>query len=109
MSERSHRVSLGKSPKRDNYVITPDSYITSGNHQSQAGNDRGALAAYDLAVRCDPGYARAYNYRGSFKYARLGDILGAIADCDAAIHLDPNYAIAYANRGLLRYSNRQGG
>ena len=54
-------------------------------------------------VRIAPSYARAYNYRGSFKYASLGDLQGAIADFDSAIRYDPDYAIAHANRGLLRY------
>ena len=71
-----------RSSKRDNDVVTPDSYITTalrracafGNYQSQSGNYERALAAYDCAVRLDPSYARAYNYRGSFKYASLGDI-----------------------------------
>ena len=57
-----------RSSKRDNDVISPDRYIAIGNQQSQIGNERGALAAYDRAVRLDPRYARAYNYRGSFKY-----------------------------------------
>ena len=92
-----------RSAGRDNYVITPDSYITIGNHQSQSGNYPSALAAYNCAVRLDPSYAKSYNYRGSFKYANLGDIQGALADFDLAIGFDPDYAVAHANRGLLRY------
>ena len=91
-----------RASERDNYFIQPDDYIALGNRQSQIGNDFGALAAYDRAVSLAPNYAKAYNYRGSFKFARLGDIQGAIADFDAAIGYDPNYAVAYANRGLLR-------
>jgi tetratricopeptide (TPR) repeat protein len=71
--------------ERDNYLLTPDRYIAIGNRQSQIGNDLGALAAYDLAVGIAPNYARAYDYRGSFKYANLGDIQGALADYDLAI------------------------
>ena len=92
-----------RSSKRDNDVISPDRYIAIGNRQSQIGNERGALAAYDRAVRLAPGYARAYNYRGAFKNASLKDIQGAVADFDSAVRCDPDYAVAYANRGLLRY------
>jgi tetratricopeptide (TPR) repeat protein len=92
-----------RSSERDQGVMTPDSYIAIGNRQSQIGNDLGALAAYDRAVRLAPSYARAYNYRGSFKYAYLRDIQGAVADFDSAIRYDLDYAVAYANRGLLRY------
>ena len=94
MSDRSHRVSKGKSSEGGSYVITPDSYIAIGNRQSQIGNDLGALAAYDRAVSLAPNYAKAYNYRGSFKFARLGDIAGAIADFNCAISYDPDYAVA---------------
>jgi tetratricopeptide (TPR) repeat protein len=100
-----------KLPKHGGRIITADDYISTalrrvrafGNRQSQIGNDRGALAAYDRAVRQAPSYARAYNYRGSFRYAKLRDIQGAIVDFDSAVRCDPDYAIAYANRGLLRY------
>ena len=92
-----------RSSERGSYVITPDSYIAIGNRQSQIGNERGALAAYNRAVGIAPDYARAYNYRGSFKYAKLRDIQGAVADFDSAVRYDPDYAVAYANRGLLRY------
>jgi tetratricopeptide (TPR) repeat protein len=92
-----------KLPEQRDYTISPDLYIAIGNRQSQIGRDFDALAAYDRAVRLAPNYARAYNYRGSFKYARLGDLQGAIADFDSAIGYDPDYATAYANRGLLRY------
>jgi tetratricopeptide (TPR) repeat protein len=71
--------------EREQGVVTPDSYIAIGNRQSQIGNERGALAAYDRAVGIAPGYARAYNYRGSFKYAKLRDIQGAIVDFDSAV------------------------
>jgi tetratricopeptide (TPR) repeat protein len=93
-----------RSSKRDYDVVTPDRYIALGNRQSQIGNDLGALAAYDRAVSLAPNYAKAYNYRGSFKFARLGDIQGAIADFDSAIRYDPDYAVAYANRGLISVS-----
>jgi tetratricopeptide (TPR) repeat protein len=92
-----------KLPEQHDLIIASDDYIALGNRQSQIGNERGALAAYDRAVCLAPGYARAYNYRGSFMYASLRDIQGALVDFDSAIRHDPDYAIAYANRGLLRY------
>jgi tetratricopeptide (TPR) repeat protein len=92
-----------KLPEQCGYIITPDCYIAFGNRQFQLGNYPSALAAYERAVRIAPSYARAYNYRGSFKYASLGDVGGAIADFDSAIRYDPDYAIAHANRGVIRY------
>jgi hypothetical protein len=80
-------------PERRGCLFDADGNIAIGNRQSQIGHDASALAAYDFpkgtlrerAVRLDPHYARADNYRGSFKFARLGDIQGAIADFDSAI------------------------
>ena len=91
-----------RSSKRDNDVISPDRYIAIGNRQSQIGNERGALAAYDRAVRLAPGYARAYNYRGTLKHQELAERLGALVDYDRAISLAPNLAAAYFARSLLK-------
>ena len=68
--------------KFDRYppAVSPDCYIAIGNRQSQLGNYPSALAAYDRAITIAPSYARAYNYRGSFRYAKLGDIQGAMVD-----------------------------
>ena len=66
-------------------TVSADCYIAIGNRQSQLGNYPSALAAYDRAITIAPSYARAYNYRGSFRYAKLGDIQGALVDFDAAI------------------------
>jgi tetratricopeptide (TPR) repeat protein len=63
----------------------PDCYIAIGNRQSQLGNYPSALAAYDKAITVAPAYGRSYNYRGSFRYAKLGDIQGAMADFNLAI------------------------
>jgi hypothetical protein len=69
-----------RASERDNDLIQPDDYIELGNRQSHIGNALGALAAYDRAVCLAPSYADAYNYRGSFKFAHLGDIQGATAE-----------------------------
>jgi hypothetical protein len=77
-----------RASERDNYLTQPDDYIELGNRQSQVGNALGALAAYDFpkgtlrdrSVSLAPSYADAYNYRGSFKFAHLGDIQGATAE-----------------------------
>jgi tetratricopeptide (TPR) repeat protein len=77
--------------------------IELGNQHYRTGKYALALTAYNRAIDFDPDYAKAHNYRGSFRYAQLGDIQGALTDFDRAIDLDPDYAVAYANRGLLKY------
>jgi len=62
------------------------------------GRMQDSIAAYSLAVRLDPTFARAYVNRGNVLY-RLGQHIRAIQDSDEAIRLDPQRAIAYSNRG----------
>jgi cytochrome c-type biogenesis protein CcmH/NrfG len=53
-----------KLPKQDDHTTISDNYILIGNQQSKKGDNRGALVAYERAIRLSPRYARAYNYRG---------------------------------------------
>ena len=57
-----------------------------------------AIQDYDEAIRLNPEFTQAYNYRG-FAYDNLGQHQRAIQNFDEAIRLDPKLAPAYANRG----------
>ncbi len=69
-----------------------------GDRRASTGDLSRALADYDEAIRLDPRYPHAYNYRGMV-YAFRGDADRAFADYDEAIRLAPRYAHAYLNRG----------
>ena len=57
-----------------------------------------AFAEFDEAIRLNPGYAEAYDGRGS-AYLNLGEPERAIEDYSDAIRLNPQLAVAYYNRG----------
>jgi tetratricopeptide (TPR) repeat protein len=65
----------------------------------QAGRYADALAAFDEAIRQQPGLAPAYTNRGAAR-ARLGDFDGARADFARALELSPRDAEVYYNRGI---------
>jgi tetratricopeptide (TPR) repeat protein len=69
--------------------------------KSNSGDNKGAIADLNIAIRLDPQLDNAYNNRGSAK-SKLGENKGAISDYDLAIRLNPQYAGAYANRGLVK-------
>ena len=81
---------------------TAEDYYNSGVAKQKAGDLKGAIADYDMAIKLDPNYAAAYNNRGNAK-RDLGYNKVAIADYDMAIKLDPNYAKAYINRGEAKW------
>lgn len=70
---------------------------------------KGALEAawndFDLALKKDPGYARAYHLRGLVSEKR-GDASAALADFDRAIERDPEYGAAWYSRAAL-HTRRQ--
>ena len=63
-----------------------------------------AIVAYSQAIALNPGFAEAYDNRGSAYYDK-SQYDRAIADYDQAIALDPRYAGAYNNRGTA-YSGK---
>jgi len=83
------------------------------------GDNRGAIADYDRAIKLKPYYSLAYNSRGLAK-SNLGDNQGAIADYDRAIQINQNWGAfdsnyfglssAYYNRGnaKLNLGDNQG-
>ena len=77
-----------------------------GNAKDEMGDYKDAVADYDLALKFNPQYARAYSNRGIAK-DKMGDYKDAIADYDQAIEIRPQYAAAYSNRGVTK--NKMGG
>jgi len=59
-----------------------------------------AIAAFDRAIRLDPGNGRAYSVRGVC-HRRLGDARQAIADQSQALELEPPYVYAYVRRAYV--------
>jgi tetratricopeptide (TPR) repeat protein len=77
-------------------------YCTRADSRFRAGDNAGAIADFDAAIRLDPEYAPAYRGRGNV-YRNQGDFAPAFADYDAAIRLAPSDASSYYHRGLTRY------
>jgi tetratricopeptide (TPR) repeat protein len=83
-------------------TVTP---LQRGIAFSQRGQDAAALAAFDEAIRHEPGSARAHADRGVVR-ARLGDVDGAIADYDRARELGAPAGEALFNRCQALISKR---
>jgi len=66
---------------------------------SSRGNDSAALAAYDEAIRINPGYALAWNNKG-VTLSDLGRKDEAIIAYDQALKINPGYALAWFNKGV---------
>jgi tetratricopeptide (TPR) repeat protein len=77
-------------------------YFSSGLRKQKQGDDRGALADYNRAIRLNSRNANAYYNRGLLKATKLQDDQGALADYNRAIQLKPNYDAAYNNRANLK-------
>ena len=85
---------VGTAPKADDFFIQ-------GVDKQRKGDNKGAILAYNKAIRLNPNLAEAYNNRGIVR-DELGDKPGAIDDYNLAIQFNPNYAQAYNNRGNVR-------
>lgn len=64
-----------------------------------------ALAHYNQALQCDPGYADVYHNRGVVHYERQAYPL-AIAEYSLALRYNPRLSLAYNGRGVA-YKNLQ--
>ena len=82
---------VGTAPKADDFFIQ-------GVDKQRKGDNKGAILAYNKAIRLNPNLAEAYNNRGIVR-DELGDKPGAIDDYNLAIQFNPNLAEAYYNRG----------
>ena len=76
-------------------------YVAHGNALSKLGDKKGALSAYNQALKINPDSAGIYNNRGNAR-SDLGDMQGAIQDFNQALKIDPNDEFAYTNRGTNR-------
>jgi len=76
-----------------------------GARLKAAGDDAGALTAYQDAVRADPSNALAHNELGTLLY-QAGRATEAIAEFKRATECDPSYALAYYN---YAFSSRKAG
>ncbi len=78
--------------------LAADSWFSVGYLLLSKGDFKGAMDAYDKALRLHPSYAKAYNNRGKSKFF-LNQYDEALVDYDEALRLDPDHANAYYNRG----------
>jgi tetratricopeptide (TPR) repeat protein len=64
------------------------------------GDYQEAIKQYTEAIKADPKYAEAYNYR-ALAYAALHNYVMAFADFAQALKIDPSYWAAYVDRGAV--------
>lgn len=79
-----------------------DGWILRGNIKSSLGDETGAHADFEEAVRAEPSRADAWN-KLALSCGRLGDNDGAISAFSEAVEVDPRFWQAYANRANLLY------
>ena len=81
--------------------LTAVDYYERAGTRSREGDDKGAIADLNRAIRSDPRMAIAYFLRGDIKRSG-GDAKGAVADFTIGIKLDPKCAPAHVCRGNAR-------
>jgi tetratricopeptide (TPR) repeat protein len=81
--------------------MTAEDLFKRALEKQNRGDNKGAIADYDQAIKLKSDYADAYYGRGLARY-NLSDKHGAIADYDQAIKLKSDYADVYYGRGLAR-------
>ncbi|MTJ17774.1 MULTISPECIES: tetratricopeptide repeat-containing serine protease family protein [unclassified Dolichospermum] len=96
-------VDVGVTPPPERVVTAPkaDDFFIQGLDKQNKGDNRGAIVAYNEAIRLNPNNDKAYGNRGIVRND-LGDKQGAIADYNQVIRINPNDALAYNNRGIVR-------
>ena len=72
-----------------------------GNEMFLEGNQRGAIAAYNKAIKFNPDLTEIYYNRGIAKNS-LGQYKQAIADYDLSLKLNPDSALSYSNRAASK-------
>jgi tetratricopeptide (TPR) repeat protein len=68
-------------------------YRRRGQLRFGLGDEKGAIADFDQALRINPNFAKAYRNRGMAR-TKLDDVHGAIADCFQALHINPKDSMA---------------
>jgi tetratricopeptide (TPR) repeat protein len=81
--------------------LTAVDYYERAQTRSREGDNKGALANINRAIRSDPRMAIAYFARGDINRSD-GDAKGAVADFTIGIKMDPKFAPAYVGRGNAR-------
>ena len=96
-------VDVGVRPPNTPIATAPkaDDFYIQGVKKYEKKDYRGAIVAYNEAIRLNPKYTAAYIYRGAARN-ELGDKKGAIEDYNQALRINPNNAYAYGNRGAAR-------
>ena len=81
--------------------LTAIDYFNRGVDKQKSGDNQGAIADFNEAIKLKPDFVEAYYNRGASK-ALLGDNQGALADFNQAIKLKPDDAGVYNNRGFIK-------
>ena len=76
--------------------------VLRGDCKADLGDNDGALADYNSAIKIDPEYEYAYVTRCETRLA-LHDKRGALSDCDTAIRLNATDALAHEDRGDVQF------
>ena len=87
---------VGTAPKADDFFIQ-------GVDKQRKGDNKGAILAYNKAIKINSSYAGIYYNRGNARSA-LGDKQGAIADFNQALKINPSLSEAFNNRGAARFA-----
>jgi Flp pilus assembly protein TadD len=78
-------------------------YLEEGQKLGQAGDFRGAEAAFRKAIQLDPNNAQAHNNLG-FALFEQGKVEEAIAEYRHALRINPNDAMAHNNLGAALFT-----
>ena len=91
-------------------VIDPEIHISRGDANFQSRSYQKAIEHYELAIKANPNYERAYHKIG-IVYFNLGLYEKAIEYYTKAIDINPNKIEAYHGRGIVYHmmSNHQKG
>ncbi|MBM4038068.1 MAG: tetratricopeptide repeat protein [Planctomycetes bacterium] len=96
---RAERAAAGKAPAAETARALVERGMTKG------ADVDGAIADFTEAIRLDPGYAPAHEWRALARIRKL-DYDGAIADWTRVLQLRPDDPWAYYNRGCAKHAKR---
>ncbi|MDJ1257659.1 MAG: tetratricopeptide repeat protein [Candidatus Midichloria sp.] len=79
--------------------ILAEEYFNIGRSLYKLGKYEDAIKNDNLAIKCKPKFADAYNYYKGIILSKLGRYQEAIQNYDLAIRYDLRFAEAYNNKG----------